>query len=73
LASAIIYTLLLGVILACNHARVAAAVRALLSGAQPEKMPFRQRAKVALAAIIGMGFLFALDQMLVNLLGHGKG
>jgi hypothetical protein len=68
LASASIYTLLLFVILACNRDRVARAVRALVPEAQP-----RPTAKDVIVALVKMGLLFAFDQMVVNLLGHGRG
>ena len=73
LASATIYTVLLFVILACNQERVSLAVRALMPKVQAERLPFRVRAKFAILALCLMGALFAFDQMLVNLLGHGKG
>lgn len=73
LASATIYTLLLFVILACNAERVRNAFRALMPEMAPGKMPLQKRAKLALIAAAGMAVLFAFDQMLVNLLGHGKG
>ena len=70
LASAAIYTLLLVVIVICSRDRVAEAIRAL-TAAQPA--PLQMKAKVMIAALVIMGLLFAFDQMLVNLLGHGKG
>ena len=73
LASATIYTVLLFVILACNQERVSLAVRALMPKVQAERLPFRVRAKFAILALCLMSALFAFDQMLVNLLGHGKG
>lgn len=73
LASATIYTLLLLVILLLNRERVVQAIRALVPDATPGKLPFPEKAKVVVAALIVMGLLFAMDQMLVNLFGHGKG
>jgi hypothetical protein len=73
LASATIYTLLLFGILACNRQRVSRAIQALLVSDLPERMPLRPKAKMVLAAIGAMTLLFALDQALVNLFGHGKG
>ena len=73
LASATIYTLLLLVILACNRERVKQCFRALLSMGQGERVTLKERAKMALAAVVLMGVLFACDQGLVNLFGHGKG
>jgi hypothetical protein len=73
LASATIYTLLLFVILVCNKERVGQAIRALMPQAQTGKLPFQQKAKLVIVALVLMGLLFAFDQMLVNLFGHGKG
>ena len=73
LASAIIYAVLLFVILACNQERVSLAVRALMPNNKAERLPLGVKARLALIALCVMGALFALDQMLVNLLGHGKG
>ena len=73
LASATIYTLLLLVILVCNKNTVEQAIRALLSPAPPEPMPLQRKANTVIAALLIMGLLFAFDQMLVNLFGHGKG
>jgi hypothetical protein len=73
LASATIYTLLLFVILVCNRESVGRVIQALMPQAPPGEMPFQQRAKQVLLALVVMGLLFAFDQMLVNLLGHGKG
>lgn len=73
LASATIYTLLLFVILACNRRAVMAAIRALMP--EPEAVP-RSRTRtvrMAIAALALMGLLFAVDQGLVNLFGHGRG
>jgi hypothetical protein len=72
LASATIYTLLLGLILICNKERVGQAVRALLVPKQ-DRLADGQRARTVVAALIAMGLLFAVDQLLVNLLGHGRG
>jgi hypothetical protein len=73
LASATIYTLLLFVILVCNKERVGQAIRALMPQAPSGKLPFQQKAKLVIVALVLMGLLFAFDQMLVNLFGHGKG
>lgn len=72
-ASATIYTLLLFVILFCNREAVGQALRALVPQAQPTQMPLKQKAKRAMLALLLMGLLFAFDQMLVNLFGHGRG
>ena len=72
-ASATIYTLLLFVILFCNREAVGQALRALVPQAQPTQMPLKQKAKRAMLALVLMGLLFAFDQMLVNLFGHGRG
>jgi hypothetical protein len=72
LASATIYTLLLGLILFCNKERVGQAVRALMVPKQ-HRLPDGQRARTVIAALIAMGLLFAVDQLLVNLFGHGRG
>jgi hypothetical protein len=73
LASATIYTLLLLVILVCNQESVGQAIRALTTKAQSGHTPWSQKAKLVIAALVVMGLLFAFDQMLVNLFGHGKG
>ncbi|HEU0006817.1 MAG TPA: hypothetical protein VFS12_12575 [Terriglobia bacterium] len=72
-ASATIYTLLLFVILLCNRESVVQAIRALVLQGQPKQMPLKQKAKRAIVALGLMGLLFAFDQMLVNLFGHGRG
>ena len=72
LASATIYTLLLGLILICNKERVSQAVRALMVPRQ-HRLPEGQRARTVIAALIVMGLLFAVDQLLVNLFGQGRG
>jgi hypothetical protein len=72
-ASATIYTLLLFVILFFNRESVVQALRALVPQAQPTHMPLKQKAKRAMLAVVLMGLLFAFDQMLVNLFGHGRG
>ncbi len=73
LASATIYTLLLLVILLLNRERVSQAIRALVPQAPSVQLPLKQRAKTAIVALVAMGLLFALDQLLVNLFGHGRG
>ena len=73
LASAMIYTLLLFVILACNREAVAQALRALVPEAQPKQILLKQKAKTAIVALVAMGLPFAFDQLLVNLLGHWRG
>jgi len=72
-ASATIYTLLLFVILLCNRESVVQAIRALVPQGHPKQMPLKQKAKTAIVALVLMGLLFAFDQMLVNLFGHGRG
>jgi len=52
---------------------VVQALRALVPQAQPTHMPLKQKAKRAMLAVVLMGLLFAFDQMLVNLFGHGRG
>ncbi len=69
LASATIYTILLFVILALNQESVRPAVEALLRPAQRMKVSLKQ----TLVALGLMAALFAFDQLLVNLLGHGRG
>ena len=72
-ASATIYTLLLFVILLCNRESVVQAIRALVRPGQPKQIPLKEKAKTAIVALGLMGLLFAFDQMLVNLFGHGRG
>lgn len=71
LASATIYTALLCVILVCNKERVAQAIRALIVRPRPGRVPAHGKARMVVAALVAMGLLFAFDQMLVNLFGHG--
>ena len=71
LASATIYTLLLFLILASNRERVTAAFRALLP--RDGAPGLRPTARTALIAMGAMALLFAVDQALVNFLGHGRG
>jgi hypothetical protein len=73
LASATIYTLLLCAIFYLNKERVLRALQALIPDAGSEWAPKGQRVKIAIAALVAIGLLLALDQMLVNLLGYGKG
>lgn len=73
LMSATIYTLLLLVILGCNRERVGQAVKALMPEARSKRMPLNQRAVTVFMAAVAMGLLFAFDQLLVNLFGHGRG
>ncbi|MFT7620571.1 MAG: hypothetical protein ACI97A_004228 [Planctomycetota bacterium] len=73
LASATIYTILLVVILACNKAKVAQAVGALMSTIPSKRIPRRVKARRILVVLLSMAVLFAFDQFMVNLLGHGKG
>jgi hypothetical protein len=73
LASATIYTLLLLVVAACNGERVRRAFALLTAAAPRGGFPLRRRATAALAALGAMALLFAFDQLLVNLLGHGRG
>jgi hypothetical protein len=73
LASAAIYMALLFVVLACNEGRVRDAVRALLGTAGSGPMRMHEKFKLTFAALVLMGVLFAFDQTLVNLFGHGKG
>lgn len=73
LASATIYTALLFVILACNGESVMKAFRALTPRGGPGRATLGQKAKVAIAALVCMGLLFACDLLLVNFFGHGAG
>jgi hypothetical protein len=73
LASATIYTLLLLVIVVCNKEQVRQGIRALAPESKAGQRPFQQRVKVVVVALVVMGLLFAFDQLLVNLFGHGRG
>lgn len=79
LASATIYTGLLVVILACNADSVRSTLRALTARDRSEPpsfrtfRAFRSRATTAAAALVLMGLLFGIDQLVVHLLGHGRG
>lgn len=70
LASATIYTALLLLILALNREAVLDAWRALTRRVEG---PPARRFSTVVAALLAMALLFALDQALVNLLGHGRG
>jgi len=73
LASATIYTLLLFVILGCNREAVTQAIRALMPEVQSTPILPRRKFRMVLLALALMGLLFAVDQLLVNLFGHGRG
>ena len=73
LASATIYTLLLGVILICNRKSVIGAMRALLQPGPAAAASIPRRARLVLVALAMMATLFVLDQALVDFFGHGKG
>ncbi len=73
LASATLYTLLLLVIVALNRETVVTAIARLTRPSGVERTPTSARLKTALAALAVMAVLFGLDQLLVNLLGHGRG
>ena len=73
LASATIYTLLLFLILHLNKERVVQSLRALTPRDSSLLSPRGRRWKVVLLALAAMAILFAFDQLLVNLLGHGRG
>jgi hypothetical protein len=72
-ASATIYLLLLGIIAYCNQERVMEAIRALTPHRGPRHVTARQNVKVVGLALLLMAALFAFDQLLVNVLGHGDG
>jgi apolipoprotein N-acyltransferase len=65
--------LLLCAIFYLNKERVLGALQALVSDAGSEWAPKGQRVKTAIAVLVAIGLLFAIDQMLVNLLGYGEG
>lgn len=73
LVSATIYTSLLFVILAYNWARVRQALLPLLISGPYGQTTLSGKAKLAFAALLLMAVLFAFDQAIVHLLGHGKG
>ncbi len=73
LASATIYTLLLFVVLFLNRDHVLRALAALTPRAPARDASRGRRARTAVAALILAALLFAVDQALVNLLGHGRG
>ena len=73
LASASLYTLLLFVILFLSRDKVAEAWQALTAPAGTRHRSWRQKALTAVVALVVMAVLFGFDQMLVNLLGHGRG
>ncbi|MBT8400268.1 MAG: hypothetical protein KJO98_07315 [Rhodothermia bacterium] len=73
LASATIYTALLFVILYINRENVWRAFQALTTASPDLGKPLAQKAKVVGLALAAMAVLFAFDQLLVNIFGHGKG
>lgn len=73
LASATIYTILLFVILYLNRENVWRAFQELISASDNARETFAEKAKVAAVALVAMAVLFAFDQLLVNLFGHGVG
>lgn len=73
LASATIYTALLFVILYLNRDPVLRALRTLTVDRASEPEPLGRRVRLALCALVLAGLLFAFDQLLVNLFGHGRG
>ncbi len=73
LASASIYTALLLVILLCSQQKVGQAFRTLTAAGAAQQRSRRSRVLTVALALLAMAALFAFDQMLVNLLGHGRG
>lgn len=73
LASAIIYTLLLFTILYLNQDRIRQIFQILIEPGLAKKESTKHNIyKLILVAIL-MAIVFGIDQLLVNLLGHGKG
>lgn len=73
LASAVIYTSLLFVILFCNKDKVTQAFQALVTKTPSTPMPFRQKLGAIGTVILAMGLLLVFDQTLVHLFGYGRG
>lgn len=73
LASATIYTLLLFVILFCNRERVVKSFQAAIAKSPALPVPFRQKAFATGMAVLAMGALLVVDQILVHLFGYGRG
>ena len=73
LASATIYTLLLLLIAVCNREAVVRALSALTQSEERERLWTSEWWLTVGLALLAMGLLFGVDQLLVNLLGHGKG
>jgi hypothetical protein len=72
LASATLYTTLLVVIALLNKEEVMKAVRAVTPRRESPE-PRGRVARTAILALVAMALLFAFDQLLVNLFGHGRG
>ena len=73
LASASIYFFLLLAILYVNRDKVVKAFQALTPPGETAKTPFKQQLQTIVIVLLIMALLFALDQFVVNLLGHGRG
>ncbi len=73
LGSATIYFLMLLTILLINKERISKIVVELVNVKVVPKIPFKEKIYKFLIVIIIMVLIFTADQLIVNLLGHGKG
>ncbi|MCD6065334.1 MAG: hypothetical protein K0S33_160 [Bacteroidetes bacterium] len=73
LANAGIYLAMLLFILLFNKEKVVSAIRALTDFSLKVRIPLKYRIYKICIAIAVFALIFVLNQLLVNLLGHGKG
>lgn len=73
LGSAIIYSLLLLVVLWINRNSVLQAFQSLTFTTRNKKTLDQSKLQLVLLALLLMALIFGVDQLVVNLLGHGKG
>ncbi|MES3019148.1 MAG: hypothetical protein V4721_15280 [Bacteroidota bacterium] len=73
LGSAVIYFIMLLVILFINKEKIVLAVKDLTAFSTAEKTTLKSRVTRIGLALLFIALLFAVDQLIVNMLGHGKG
>jgi uncharacterized membrane protein (UPF0127 family) len=72
LASATIYTIMLFIILYLNKNEVIEAFKNLTKKDESD-IPLNQKIGLFAFSVLFMAIIFGIDQLIVNLLGHGKG
>jgi hypothetical protein len=73
LGSATIYLIMLLTILVINKEKMSIILKELLIKKVPLKISFKEKILKSLIVIAIIGLIFIGDQLIVNLLGHGKG